>query len=76
MLIALTHIVEDIKITGCLNPIITKRKTQIAIMLILFSINKDQKHVMLLRNEPRYEKTGLRGFLPGPTQTGLYNHRT
>ena len=25
--------------------------------------------------EPRSEKTGLRGFLPGPTQTGLCNHR-
>ena len=25
--------------------------------------------------EPRYEKTGLRGFRPGPTQTGLYSHR-
>ena len=25
-------------------------------------------------NEPRCEKTGLRGFRPGPTQTGLYNH--
>ena len=25
--------------------------------------------------EPRCEKTGLRGFPPGPTQTGLYNHR-
>ena len=24
--------------------------------------------------EPRYEKTGLRGFRPGLTQTGLYNH--
>ena len=24
--------------------------------------------------EPRCEKTGLRGFLPGPTQTRLYNH--
>ena len=24
--------------------------------------------------EPR-EKTGLQGFRPGPTQTGLYNHR-
>ena len=23
--------------------------------------------------EPRYEKTGLRGFRPGPTQTGLQN---
>ena len=24
--------------------------------------------------EPRSEKTGLRGFGPGPTQTGLYSH--
>ena len=24
---------------------------------------------------PRCEKTGLRGFRPGPTQTGLYSHR-
>ena len=24
--------------------------------------------------EPRAEKTGLRGFRPGPTQTGLYCH--
>ena len=26
-------------------------------------------------NRPRSEKTGLRGFRPGPTQTGLYSHR-
>ena len=25
--------------------------------------------------EPCCEKTGLRGFRPGPIQTGLYNHR-
>ena len=25
--------------------------------------------------EPRSEKTGLRGFRPGPTQTRLYSHR-
>ena len=24
--------------------------------------------------EPRSEKTGLRGFRPGPTQTGQYSH--
>ena len=28
-----------------------------------------------LTYEPRREKTGLRGFRPGPTQTGLRNHR-
>ena len=26
-------------------------------------------------NEPRCEKTGLRGFRPGPTQTRLYSYR-
>ena len=26
-------------------------------------------------NEPRCEKTGLRGFRQGPTQTGLYSDR-
>ena len=26
------------------------------------------------KNEPRCEKTGLRGFRPDPTQTGLYSH--
>ena len=25
--------------------------------------------------EPRCQKTGLRGILPGPTQTGLYSYR-
>ena len=25
--------------------------------------------------EPRSEKTGLRGFRPGPTQTGLHSHK-
>ena len=25
--------------------------------------------------EPRCEKTGLRGFRPGPTQTPLHSHR-
>ena len=29
----------------------------------------------LLTDEPRGEKTGLRGFRPVPTQTGLYSHR-
>ena len=30
---------------------------------------------LLSKYEPRYEKTGLQGFRPGPTLTGLYNHR-
>ena len=35
-------------------------------------ICKDQTETSF---EPRCEKTGLRGFRPGPTQTGLYSHR-
>ena len=31
--------------------------------------------VLPVINEPRCEKTGLRGFRPGPTQTGLYSYR-
>ena len=30
----------------------------------------------LLLYEPRHEKTGLRGFQPGLTQTDLYSHRS
>ena len=31
--------------------------------------------LLSLKIEPRREKTGLRGFRPGPTQTGLYKLR-
>ena len=33
------------------------------------------RYMYLFIIEPRCEKTGLRGFRPGLTQTGLYNHR-
>ena len=33
------------------------------------------KEPSLARYEPRRERTGLRGFRPGPTQTDLYSHR-
>ena len=32
-------------------------------------------YIFLKLYEPRSEKTGLCGFRPGPTQTGLYSHR-
>ena len=32
--------------------------------------------VYRLSFESRREKTGLRGFQPGPTQTGLFSHRS
>ena len=43
----------------------------------IFNVGADQpgniKH--RLKYEPRSEKIGLRGFGPGPKQTGLYSHR-
>ena len=38
-------------------------------------INLEDVSLLDPRNEPRCEKTGLRGFRPGPTQTRLYSHR-
>ena len=46
--------------------------------LVMKSIHKfcgTQSVEMLITCEPRREKTGLRGFRPGPTQTGLYKLR-
>ena len=37
--------------------------------------SKDNSDITKLTNEPRCEKTGLRGFRPGPTQTRLCSHR-
>ena len=39
------------------------------------SKHQTETHTHSVTYEPRCEKTGLRGFRPGPTQTGLYNHR-
>ena len=43
--------------------------------LIVYSSVQEQHIELSIRNEPRCEKTGLRGFRPGPTQTRLYSHR-
>ena len=41
-----------------------------------YNINIDLKELFKqLSIEPRCEKTGLRGFRPGPTQTGLYSNK-
>ena len=36
----------------------------------------DPSHLRSLLFEPQREKTGLRGFQPGLTQTGLYSYRS
>ena len=39
-----------------------------------FIVNIRDLKVTLKSNEPRCEQTGIRGFRPGLTQTGLYSH--
>ena len=40
------------------------------------NLSKEIRRCLLLsKYEPRSEKTGLRGFRPGPIQTRLYSHR-
>ena len=43
--------------------------------LPLFSHMRDAGYLMSSSYEPRSEETGLRGFRPCLTQTGLYNHK-
>ena len=58
-------IVEPSHEKSCFNPMrTTKLEISLHISTFIASIF-----------EPRCEKTGLRGFRPGQTQTGLYNHR-
>ena len=44
-------------------------------LFCIVETGKCAKLLILLQIEPRREKTGLRGFRPGPTQTGLYSLR-
>ena len=41
----------------------------------IVSVNSTGRIFTEVSFEPCCEKTGLRGFRPGPTQTGLYSHR-
>ena len=45
--------------------------------VLSYSITKPEKWLVHPEKtyEPRRQKTGLRGFQPGPTQTRLYSHR-
>ena len=44
-------------------------------MTLLVPVESVNKRVVITLFEPHSEKTGLRGFRPGHTQTGLYSHR-
>ena len=43
---------------------------------VLLNFNMYYNHLISKSFEPRREKTGLRGFRPGLTQTDLYSHRS
>ena len=43
--------------------------------MALSSHERTHNHTRTHINEPRSKKTGLRGFRPGLTQTGMYSHR-
>ena len=45
------------------------------VYIFVFATVPFQNNNAISINEPRRQKTGLRGFRPGPTQTGLYNHK-
>ena len=48
---------------------------QASIVVIYHHFQTSSLELSHLVYEPLCEKTGLRGFRPGPTQTGLYSHR-
>ena len=64
------HIVQLDKDDDGLLSINTKGRTQTFEVDKVFGEESTQERVRIY--EPRREKTGLRGFRPGPTQTGLY----
>ena len=49
-------------------------KIVISITDVIFS-QLPTTYSFMEKYEPRCEKTGLQGFRPGPTQTGLCSHR-
>ena len=57
---------HNVPILGCNSQVLGVQKLRIFTVSFQFT---------LVLFEPRCEKTGLRGFLPGPTQIRLYSHR-
>ena len=61
-------------VVKCIYVAKTKTLASAQLRAPFFSSPEPQANQLSLK-EPRCEKTGLRGFRPGPTQTGLYSHR-
>ena len=66
---ALTYVWSDLSAVTCVGSDLSPSKLFGCTTWLPKLLSKD------LVNEPRREKTGLRGFRPGPTQTGLYKLR-
>ena len=63
---------EMLKVGFVFNGAILKHQYFIA-FIVAVMWEKNPRHNLF---EPRREKTGLRGFRPGLTQTDLYGHRS
>ena len=57
------------------NYVVSVRRGFVFLLVFIAELFYCGSHWNLHIIEPRCEKTGLRGFRPGPTLTGLYNHR-
>ena len=57
--------------------LVSKKESELALYCLHKSICQILRMITVkcLWFEPHCEKTGLRGFRPGPTQSGLYGHR-
>ena len=53
----------------------TKISLHVSLVVLLNEGKMIEQETYSRLYEPRREKTGLRGFRPGPTQTGLYKLR-
>ena len=61
------------KTTSARNVTCVREATTTSQSVDVSRVKNPDKEAFLKSHEPHCEKTGLRGFRPGPTQTGLYN---
>ena len=64
---------NEAHLKGPCNPKKTFVSFPEAMKLFMLNSTEAMKSILLI-NEPRSEKTGLRVIRPGPTKTGLCNH--
>ena len=56
------------------NSVINKSESLLCAVRLKIKETVQKLNILPIKFVPRCEKTGLWGFRPGPTQTGLYSH--